>query len=70
MHNNPLVLSISITETNITRIALMGAAGLILCYFGIDIFISLCAVDAMSIEEIYQLLHPLFGPSGESLKTK
>lgn len=48
----------------------MGAAGLILCYFGIDIFISLCAVDAMSIEEIYQLLHPLFGPSGESLKTK
>lgn len=48
----------------------MGAAGLMLCYFGIDIFISLCTLDAMSTQEIYRLLHPLFDHPGEVLKTK
>lgn len=48
----------------------MGEAGLVLCYFGIDIFTSLCTAGVLSMEKIYQLLHQLFDRPGEELKTK
>lgn len=41
-----------------------------LCYFDIDIFISLCSGNVMSTKEIYQLLQPLFDHPGEVLQTK
>lgn len=64
------MLSVSITIKPIQLELLMGAAGLIFFYFGVNIIISLCTEYAICVEDIYQPLHTPCDYLGEILKNK